>query len=57
MKVVIELDMPYYDSERSICDDPNEMLARAVYVANVAASRLAEELPVAATVEKVQVQR
>lgn len=54
MKIVIEMDMQPYDQ---VSDEPNEMLARAVYVTNVAASRLAAELPMPTTVEKVQVER
>lgn len=57
MKIVIELDMPYYDSERSICDDSNEVFASVVHEANAAAASLAYELPMLAIVEKVQVQR
>lgn len=54
MKITIELELTPYITQS---EDPNEIFSHAVYVANASAARLAEELPMPATVDLVRVQR
>lgn len=54
MKITIELELTPYTTQS---EESNEIFTRVVYVANASAAKLAEELPMPATVDLVQVQR
>lgn len=54
MKITIELELTPYTTQS---EESNEIFTRAVYVANASAAKLAEELPMPATVDLVRVQR
>ena len=54
MKITIELELTPYITQN---EESNEIFSRAVYLANASAAKLAEELPMPATVDLVRVQR